>query len=218
MHSQTVSASTAPTLAARSLRKFPITVSRLSLGAALDEFAQEHGLKSLSDLACGPGVNDPVVMTLGSVLLPALAKPGQASKAFADYITLALCNHLVETYGDVPRKTASRRGLTPATLRHAMNLMAHESRGDVSIAEVARKCRLSRGYFSESFKAATGMPPHQWLQRHRVENAKSLLVKTDASIAEIAASCGFADQSHLTRVFSRQTGESPAAWRRQVRG
>jgi transcriptional regulator GlxA family with amidase domain len=42
-----------------------------------------------------------------------------------------------------------------------------------------------------------------------------LLLETDLPIAEIAAACGFADQSHLSKVFARENGEPPAAWRRR---
>jgi len=45
-----------------------------------------------------------------------------------------------------------------------------------------------------------------------------VLRETDSSLAEIAAICGFADQSHFTRVFTRSVGISPGAWRRNIRG
>ena len=184
---------------------------------AFDEFTKEHDLMHLSNLACVPGVKDPVVMQLASLLLPALAKPDQANRLFVDYVTLALCAHLTATYGAVPGKAASRRGLTPMQLHRAIDFMAHQIGGDISLADVAMQCGLSRGYFAESFKATTGLSPHQWLLRFRIDKAKSLLVGSDAPIAEIATICGFADQSHLTRVFSGLTGDSPAAWRRRTR-
>jgi AraC family transcriptional regulator len=52
---------------------------------------------------------------------------------------------------------------------------------------------------------------------HRVKRAKDLLRGTKRPIADIAVACGFADQSHLTRVFSKAFGISPGAWRRQWR-
>jgi transcriptional regulator GlxA family with amidase domain len=48
----------------------------------------------------------------------------------------------------------------------------------------------------------------------RVEAAQRLLRNPGLSIAQVASACGFADQSHLTRVFSARTGTSPARWRR----
>ena len=68
-----------------------------------------------------------------------------------------------------------------------------------------------------AFKQITGMPPHRWLLMQRVTRAKDLLRGTITPIAEIALTCGFSDQSHLTRVFSKTFGISPGAWRRQWR-
>jgi AraC family transcriptional regulator len=59
------------------------------------------------------------------------------------------------------------------------------------------------------------MPPHRWLLTQRGNRAKALLRETSMPIADIAVTCGFADQSHLTRVFSKAFRISPGAWRRQ---
>jgi AraC-like DNA-binding protein len=59
------------------------------------------------------------------------------------------------------------------------------------------------------------MPPHRWLLAQRARRAKELLERTKIPISDIALECGFADQSHLTRVFTRVFQLSPAAWRRQ---
>jgi AraC-like DNA-binding protein len=48
----------------------------------------------------------------------------------------------------------------------------------------------------------------------RIEAVQRRLLETSASLSEIALACGFADQSHLTRVFRAQVGQSPAHWRR----
>jgi len=53
------------------------------------------------------------------------------------------------------------------------------------------------------------MAPHQWLLNLRVERGKEQLLNSDASLANIAIDCGFADQSHFTRVFTKHIGNSP---------
>ena len=70
-------------------------------------------------------------------------------------------------------------------------------------------------HFERAFRQTTGMPPHQWLTKHRVERAKALLSLGSLELAEIAEACGFADQSHFTRVFSRCEGVTPGRWRRR---
>ena len=62
-----------------------------------------------------------------------------------------------------------------------------------------------------------GKTPHQFLTQQRVEKAQDLLAFSTLTISEIAAACGFADQSHFTRVFSRAVGIAPGIWRRSRR-
>ena len=60
------------------------------------------------------------------------------------------------------------------------------------------------------------MPPQQWQMKARVERAMDLLSQSSASLANVAASVGFADQAHLTRVFRRVVGTTPGAWRKET--
>ena len=81
---------------------------------------------------------------------------------------------------------------------------------------LAEECGLSPRHFARAFRQSTGVPPHRWLMRHRVQRAKELLRRQALSLADIALRCGFADQSHFTRVFSREVGFSPGQWRRDL--
>jgi AraC-like DNA-binding protein len=87
---------------------------------------------------------------------------------------------------------------------------------EISLAEVSAACGLSPNYFARAFKRSVGTPPHRWLLLQRVLHSKSLLRDADRSLGDIAAACGFADQSHFTRVFTNIVGASPGAWRKQV--
>jgi transcriptional regulator GlxA family with amidase domain len=104
--------------------------------------------------------------------------------------------------------------LTRLQERRVTSRLLDDLAGDTSLSELAALCGLSRSYFLRAFKQTVGMPPHRWLLMHRVKRAKELLRGTTMSIAEIAFTCGFADQSHLTRVFSKACHISPGAWRR----
>ena len=83
--------------------------------------------------------------------------------------------------------------------------------------EVARCVNLSPSYFSRAFKQTVGVAYTNYVTKQRLELAKRLLLTTDSPIAEIALACGLADQSHLTRLFSRAEGLPPRAWRRMLR-
>ncbi|HWZ05343.1 MAG TPA: AraC family transcriptional regulator [Bradyrhizobium sp.] len=100
----------------------------------------------------------------------------------------------------------------------AKEYLATNLSGDILIADVAKACGLSRGHFTRSFRITTGMAPHKWLLLRRIQQAKTLLLESSIATAEIAVICGFADQSHLTRVFTRHVGTPPSGWRREHKG
>lgn len=183
---------------------------------ALDEFTDEAGVRRVPHFSCQPGVIDPVMVHLGSALLPAFAQGNASSNLFIDHVTLAVLTHLCTAYAGTRKEAPYRKGgMTRPQTNRAKEYMASHCADNILLLDVARACGLSRGHFTKSFRVATGLTPYQWLQRYRVDKAKHLLLNSKASIADIAATCGFADQSHLTRVFSRFVGDSPAAWRRR---
>jgi AraC family transcriptional regulator len=83
---------------------------------------------------------------------------------------------------------------------------------------MAAVARLSPYHFARQFKAATGLPPHQYVIARRVERAKQLLqAGTGHSIAEVAARAGFSDQSQFSRHFKRLVGVTPGQFRTPAR-
>ncbi len=98
--------------------------------------------------------------------------------------------------------------------RRAKELLAASVNGNISLAALAQECQLSIRHFTRAFRASTGVSAHGWLLRLRIEKAKTLMASSRRVLAEIALECGFADQSHMTRVFRRSIGLSPGAWRR----
>lgn len=189
--------------------------------ALLDDLALENDGGPVTELLYGPGrsVRDPVVHHLSLALVPVLERPSDVSQLFFEHIGLAFKEHVVSTYGRVRRParlTASV--LAPWQERRAKALIDENLHGEVSIAELAAQCRLSRSHFVRAFKATTGMPPHKWLTLRRLELAKTMMRTSDAPLAVIAKTCGFAHQSHFWRVFSSYVGVGPSDWRRENGG
>ena len=117
-------------------------------------------------------------------------------------------------HGQAGQKVAGG-GLAPWQVDLAARRLMRDLCSDVPVGELAGLCGLSRAYFTRAFKVSMGTPPHRWLLCQRVRRAGEMLERTTESISSIALVCGFADQSHLTRVFHAITGTSPAAWRRR---
>jgi AraC family transcriptional regulator len=68
-------------------------------------------------------------------------------------------------------------------------------------------------HFAAQFRAATGLRPHEYLLRRRIERAQEMLVGTSMSLVDVALSVGFQTQAHFTSVFKRYAGQPPRAWR-----
>jgi AraC-like DNA-binding protein len=184
----------------------------------LDIIAEDAGAPRISDLQFIPGVGvmDHVVAELTRLLLPVFDTPDRVSLLFADYVSLALGSHVAQAYGGMKSVVALRQGgLAAWQERRAKELISANLVGNLSTGDLARECSLSAGHFARAFRRSTGLSPHQWLVWCRVEKAHGLLRDCGLSLAEIARACGFADQSHFTRVYTRLRGISPGAWRRQ---
>jgi AraC family transcriptional regulator len=80
-----------------------------------------------------------------------------------------------------------------------------------SLREMAEVAAMSPFHFQRSFRAATGLSPHAYVTARRMERARRLLDKSDASITDVAARLGFSDLSHFRRSFRRQFNIAPGA-------
>jgi AraC family transcriptional regulator len=167
---------------------------------ALDEIANESGIRRVKGLyAPNFGDRDFVLFGLAQALAAAMEQPGDGTAMFADCIALAFFAHIVRAYGSVSIGRNVRGGLAPWQLRRARDFINANLAGDPSISDVASECKLSPSYFVRAFKQSTGLPPHRWLTKQRVERAKELLQDSSQELFDIAQLCGFVDQSHCRR-------------------
>lgn len=86
-----------------------------------------------------------------------------------------------------------------------------------TLTELAALCDLSPFHFCRAFRAATGLPPHQYQMALRMERARALLADTRLSIAEVGTAVGYDDPAYFSRLFRRQTGVTPSEWRNAKR-
>lgn len=83
----------------------------------------------------------------------------------------------------------------------------------ITLNELASLCDLTRFQFIRRFQKQTGLAPHAWLMRLRLEKACSSLTSSNAVIADIAADNGFYDQSHFNRMFKIAYQIAPSQYR-----
>jgi AraC-like DNA-binding protein len=180
-----------------------------------DEMADDHGAPRISALQDQAATPDPIVHHLARALLPALASPDHAPQLFFDHVAFAIYARLAKQYGRLsPRPDRTGAGCLSAQLeRLAKEALVSDLTQVPALGTVARACNMPVNRFVRAFRQTTGMPPFRWLRAFRVERAKDLLLNSQLALAEIAYDCGFADQSHFTRVFIAAVGTTPGAWR-----
>ncbi|MDR0597596.1 MAG: helix-turn-helix domain-containing protein [Treponema sp.] len=100
-----------------------------------------------------------------------------------------------------------------SVLRKAERFIWENYTRKISLQEIAAAAGLSAPYFSTIFKEEMGENLSSYLNRLRVDKARHMLAETDISLAEIAASCGFEDQSWFSKIFKSFTGISPGKYR-----
>ncbi|QBR02004.1 AraC family transcriptional regulator [Paraburkholderia pallida] len=185
----------------------------------LTRLADEHNVPAVRGLICRTEQEDAVLGHLAGALAASIEAPGSLDTLLIEQLGLAIGTHLARRYGDLrPADERIKGALSAASVTRAKDMLLDRARESLSIADVARECNLSRGYFIRAFAKATGSTPHQWLLEKRTEQARQLVETTDMTLSAIAQSCGFADQSHLSRVFLKLVGAPPGAWRRRPAG
>jgi AraC family transcriptional regulator len=138
-----------------------------------------------------------------------------AAESLANVLAVLLLRHAL-----APRSPA--RGpdgaLPRGRLRAVVEYVEEHLDASPTLGQLAAVARLSVYHFARQFKAATGLPPHQYVILRRVERAKHLLQGGgDRSLAEVAAHAGFSDQSQFTRHFKRLVGVTPGQFRAPAR-
>jgi AraC family transcriptional regulator len=138
-----------------------------------------------------------------------------AAQSLANVLAVHLIRHVL-----APRQPErGRDGALPrGRLRAVVEYVEEHLDTSPTLEQIAAVARLSPYHFARQFKAATGLPPHQYVILRRVERAKQLLqAGTDLSLAQVAAHAGFSDQSRFSQHFKRLVGVTPGRFRPDAR-
>ncbi len=110
---------------------------------------------------------------------------------------------------------ACGHGLAPAPqlddrrLARAVDYVETHIAAPLTVGELAGAACMSPSAFSRAFRTVTGETPWAFVRRRRLERAAERMVRTDDTLMQVAADCGFADASHLVRCWKRAYGTTP---------
>ncbi len=187
-------------------------------GAVVAEVANAFGMASAS-LQLMPvfGRSDELLEQLLLEAWRTARSDIRQSSIYADQLALSIASRLIWwQHRDTLEEHSPPEcgGLTARQLRMLEEYVEAHLGESICLQDLSIVAKLSRSYFVRQFKLSTRLTPHQFVLRRRVARSKSLLRRTRKSISQIAFECGFAHQEHLTQTFKRQTGTTPAEYRK----
>ena len=152
--------------------------------------------------------HDPFVRHVVLTLAEEAWRAGGGRELLAASLATALGVHLLREYAAAEGAGERVPGLTGDELARLQRHVDGRLDADLSLDRLAAVIHKSRSHFARLFKASTGLTPHQYVVRRRVERARDLL-RAGGAIAQVAAAVGFASQSHLCHHVRRAFGCTP---------
>ena len=195
---------------------------QLHLRLPADIFSSTFGLADNSpkrdNLATETMKSDAIIRRLAHLSLAELEGRGYGSRLFMDGLGLCAALYLAQLY-HLPVQTPRRRNnlLDARELSLALDYLHAHATENISLDDLSALVELSPFHFNRLFSKSLGVPPHRFQLLLKIDKAKRLLSDMPFSIGEIAHTCGFADQSHLTRHFRSVTGVTPGQYRNATR-
>lgn len=132
--------------------------------------------------------------------------------SIANHLKLTELIYLVLSQGDccLKNKVLSNMDLSKESFEQ---IVRQHIFSDISIEDLAAHCNMSLTSFKKEFRKHFYEPPHKWLIRQRLMHSRLLLISTSRSIAEIGIDCNFPNTSHFIKLFKKEYGMTPAAYR-----
>lgn len=198
----------------------PLTVTHLYLAPSLLAGIASEALDChVTDvqLADVLRTDDPVLTSMVEAIAAEAGQVGMGGALFVESLSRALGVHLLRRYASI-RLPAPRAGqkLSPAEMRRIRDYIDENLSEALSLGDMAAQIGLTTDLFTRRFRASFGQPPYRYVTARRIERAGHLLAQGRMAVKEIAVLCGFADQAHLTRVYARETGVTPGAFRKSI--
>ncbi len=161
--------------------------------------------------------DDPAIHRAVMLMAAEAAQGGVGSRLLIDALSCQLSVHILRRHAHVLfREAIDNGGLSFAQLRRVRDYVQEHLADRISLDDMAASVSLSRFHFARRFRTSMDTSPHAFVLDQRVERAKTMLTRTNTPLPEIAVRCGFADQSHLNRVFKKRIGTTPGSFRCQA--
>lgn len=140
-----------------------------------------------------------------AALVPLADSPAQLKSQVKNRL-LEFCRHRLK-----------HRMASQDAVGQAIEYMEKNYQKPLTLTILANVVSLNYTYFSNLFKAKTGVSVTAHLQNLRIQKAKELLVSTNDRIREVAHKAGFTDERYFEKLFKRYEGITPSEYREKLR-
>ncbi|GAB2885112.1 helix-turn-helix transcriptional regulator [Streptomyces mayteni] len=172
--------------------------------------------EDLGYLGRGPALVEPADPAGTRAVVRRLMGLGARPDSLAHHVAAAAAMHALITAVGPTRTAPAEPWVARGDIgRRALEILARDAGGRVSMAAVARELSVSRDTLATQVRRLTGSTPSDYLTRYRLNRAKLLLARTDRPIAHVARAVGYPDPAYFTRTFRRRIGVSPTRFRQQ---
>jgi len=161
---------------------------------------------------------DPLLEQLAMTITDALVEGSLEDGLYVDTLAQMIAVHLARWHSSRSGKfhQPSVKVVFGSKMRRLTEFVEENLDRDLRLEMMAREVGVSPLYLPRVFKESIGQSPHRYVLARRVERARELLRDTELPIVDVALSCGFSSQSHLSNWFLRIVGVPPGAYRKQT--
>lgn len=160
---------------------------------------------------------DPFVSLVATQILHEMRDETASGRLLMETLGLTLSAHLVHKYSArdvrIPLIRGLDKPLDERRLARVVEFVRANLDTELTVTQLATVACMSVAHFARSFRAATGLPPHEFVSRERLDVAKQRLLAEDIQIGEIALAAGFSSQANFNRAFRKAVGMTPAQFR-----
>lgn len=148
-----------------------------------------------------------------------LESGGQSGLLYSEGLVMAILGYLLHNYSNLSLSTTpSCQTIASWQIKEIKDFVEENLESAISVSDLAQLAGCSQFYFVRNFKQITGQSPYQYVLSRRIARAQEMVIENKLSLVEVAYTCGFSSQSHMTDIFRQKLGVTPGRYRRAMLG
>ncbi|WAC64033.1 AraC family transcriptional regulator [Pseudoxanthomonas sp. SL93] len=190
-----------------------VLLSQDRLASCADQLAEGRTM----EIQARVGHSDPKLFQLMKLLCDEIEWPQMHSTLFLEHAIDLVCLQLLRSHSTLGTLAFKpQKGLAHWQVRRVISYMREHIGTDITLQDLANVVSMSRFHFCGAFRAATGVPPHEYLTRMRMKVACDLLEHSGLHVKDVGHAVGYTTSSAFTSAFHRIMRCTPSQYRRHA--